>query len=169
MSIVLLTALIAGYIVYDTSKDVEIEMDMQAMAVSAFSSKATTSQAVLEVAAPNNPETTTLKTTKKLNGNYILSGVNGKNITTDTYTLLVTDTKISGRICNSFFGEYVLKGNVVEASPLASTKMACLGDPGEYENIFFRLISSKPVFENRDEQMTLTAGNTSMVFKHVYE
>ncbi len=169
MSIVLLTALIAGYIVYDTSKDVETEMDMQAMAVGAFSSKATTSQTILEVAEKKNPETGEPKINKKLNGNYILSGVNGKNITTDMYTLLVTDTKISGRICNSFFGEYVLTGNVVEASPLASTKMACPGDPGEYENIFFRLISAKPVFENRDGQMTLTAGNTSMVFKHVYE
>lgn len=171
MSIVLLTALIAGYIVYDTSKDVGVEIDKQAQTANVIWNRATTTSVVTEVSDTEKPETVKGITTKKnINGNYILVEVNGKKVEGgDKYTLLVTDTKISGRICNSFSGGYTLAGNVLVAGPLGSTKMACGGEAGIYENIFFGMITTKPTFENMNDKMILTSGGDKVVFEHVYE
>mgnify|MGYP001559244649 CR=1 FL=1 len=171
VSIVLITALIAGYIVYDTSKDVGIEMDRQMQTAGAIWNKATATPVVVESSDTEKPAQTQGETLKKTpNGNYVITQVNGKRVGDDSkYTLLITDTKISGRICNSFSGSYSLSGNIIVSGPLASTKMACIGEAGDYENIFFLAITSKPAFQDQNDQMTLTGGGNILVFKHIYE
>jgi heat shock protein HslJ len=173
ITIVLLTALIAGYIVYDTSKEVGTEMDKQAQTASAVWNKASSAGIPIksqEVQKPTEDGNDVAPASKTPKGNYILSSVNGQSVEGgDKYTLLVTESKLSGRICNSFSGSYTTDGSNIEAGPLAATKMACIGEAGTFEEIFFKVIGSNPVFINQEGQMTMASGVNTIVFTHVYE
>jgi putative lipoprotein len=171
ITIVLLTALIAGYVVYDTSKDVGIEMDKQAQAASAVWSKASSTGVSIKTDETQKPIDEAVSLVRKdPKGNYILSSVNGQVVEVgDRYTLLITGSKLSGRICNSFSGGYTTKGSNIEVGPLATTKMACIGEAGTFEEIFFKVIGSNPKFVNQEGQMTLMSGTDTLVFTHVYE
>jgi heat shock protein HslJ len=171
IAIVLITALIAGYVVYDTSKDVVIEMDKQSQAAGAVWSKASSTGVSVKADETQKPIDESVSLIRKdPKGNYILSSVNGQVVEGgDRYTLTIIESKLSGRICNSFSGSYTTKGSNIEVGPLGTTKMACAGETGIFEGIFFKVIGSNPKFVNQEGQMTLTAGTDTLVFTHVYE
>jgi heat shock protein HslJ len=171
IAIVLLTALIAGYVVYDTAQDVGIEIDRQSQTASVLRNKATSTAETLKN-QKENIETTDKAETNIPNprGSYILSEVNRKKVEDEYgHTLLVTSTKISGRICNLFSGTYTVSKDSLAVGPLAASKMACQGEVGIYEQVFFKIINSSPTFVNKEGQMTLTSGPDTIVFTHVYE
>jgi heat shock protein HslJ len=171
IAVIMLTALIAGYVIYDTSRDVGVQIDGQLQTASVARNSATSVQ-VVSLKKEENKDMATVSedTVKSPKGNYILSEVNGQKIENGySYTLLITNTKISGRICNSFSGAYKINKDTISVAQLSASKMACQGEAGLYEEIFFKVINSSPTFVNKEGQMTLGFGADNLVFIHVYE
>lgn len=71
--------------------------------------------------------------------------------------------------CNSYFGQYEIKGDGIAFSPLAMTEMACI-DPGvmEQEMEYLRLLSETAFFELRDDNLVLKQeGQEHLQFKRI--
>lgn len=67
--------------------------------------------------------------------------------------------------CNAFSGTYILKNNEISFSPIVSTKMFC---PGlEYENAFFKALSTANHYYIKDDTLSLTEGKILRVAKFI--
>jgi heat shock protein HslJ len=67
--------------------------------------------------------------------------------------------------CNAFSGTYILKNNEISFGPLVSTKMFCPGI--EYENDFFKALSTANHYYIKDDTLSLTGGKVLRVAKFI--
>lgn len=51
------------------------------------------------------------------------------------------DSRVHGRCCNSYFGSFTLKGNVLSFSKMGSTKMLCQGIINDIEMAYHQALS----------------------------
>ncbi|MGN6532426.1 MAG: META domain-containing protein [Ginsengibacter sp.] len=67
--------------------------------------------------------------------------------------------------CNAFSGTYVLKNNEIAFSSFVSTKIFCPGI--EYENAFFKALSTANHYYLKDDTLSLTEGRILRVAKFI--
>jgi heat shock protein HslJ len=83
-------------------------------------------------------------------------------------TLAFKDGQAAGFAgCNNYFGSYKLSGDGVTFGPLASTKKACEGDPGQREMEFLTALGRVTSFRIERNQLTLLDSDKKMVMLFV--
>ena len=82
----------------------------------------------------------------------------------DTSINFGSDGQINGNVgCNSFGGEYKVKGGKIEFGPLASTLMGCMDQIGEQESAVFGVFADTVSFELVGNTLTVTSADGSSV------
>ena len=120
----------------------------------------------------NSPSTATLVKTPLQETHWTLVELMGKPIADtpehkEMYLILHKDQyRIEGNGgCNAFSGTYALKNNEISFGPLVSTKVFC---PAlEYENEFFKTLSTANHFYIKDDTLSLMQGKILRVAKFV--
>lgn len=65
-------------------------------------------------------------------------------------------SRIHGKCCNSYFGTFTLKGNVVTFDRVGATKMLCIGVIGDIERLYHSLLAVP---------LTITVDESTLVLK----
>ncbi len=117
-------------------------------------------------------DTGTLVNTPLQETHWTLVELMGKPITDtperkEMYLILRKDqNRVEGNGgCNAFSGTYVLKNNEISFGPLVSTKMFCPAI--EYENNFFKGLSSANHYYIKEDTLSLTEGKILRVAKFI--
>jgi len=88
-------------------------------------------------------------------------------------TLQFEDGQVRGSSgCNTYFGEYQLKGNDISFGQLASTEMACLDPDGimEQEQDYLSFLSEVVAYSVESDQLILKkAGQDQLIFVRAVE
>jgi len=95
----------------------------------------------------------------------IESGDKSIDVPTDVVATLVFDKKTSrihGRCCNSYFGAFVLAGNVLTFDKMGATKMLCMGLIGDIESLYHSLLAA-PQIATVDESMLILKSDKGTV------
>jgi heat shock protein HslJ len=74
------------------------------------------------------------------------------------------DGQLAGNVgCNSFGGEYKMKGDKIEFGPIMSTLMACMDTIGDQESATFAVFANTVPFALTGDTLTITSADGSMV------
>lgn len=81
----------------------------------------------------------------------------------------ITEGRVSGTTgCNRFSGPIKADTGYVSFGPLATTRMACMGDVGTFEQQFLAEMNTPFTYKTAEGKLTLLrAGKPVMVFKKV--
>lgn len=86
--------------------------------------------------------------------------VDGEFLTPDSSFAATLDLgaegAFSGKVCNSYRGEFTTEGNRISFGPAAMTMMMCPGAVGEFEPIFHALLSASTQFEMVGNELTFS-------------
>ena len=74
------------------------------------------------------------------------------------------DSRVNGRCCNSYFGSFELKGNVVTFSNMGSTKMMCHGIIGEIETLYHSMLAAPQTISINTKKMVLKSDKGTLYF-----
>lgn len=173
-TVVLVTLVITGYIVYKSrlENDTSLE-DGSSWTASVVKSKPDPNIPVLvsTLSGSSSPKTIIKKPENKnklnLNGTqYRLIEFNNSRVSLEKpYTILFNNGNISGRICNTYNGEYSINSNKLYATKIISTKMACVGEAQTLEDSLFKLVNEGALITQDREFLTLqSASGSTMVF-----
>jgi len=69
--------------------------------------------------------------------------------------------------CNSGSSTVSAAAGRMLLSPLATTRRACAGPLGDFENRYFRLLGNRPAYRVEGEILVITAGDDSARFRRV--
>ncbi|MGN6278215.1 MAG: META domain-containing protein [Sphingomonas sp.] len=110
----------------------------------------------------------TSATPPKLAGtSWSIANINGAPPTATRATeVRFSEDRISGNAgCNSFGGGYTIAGDVMTATQVISTKMACVGDSMDQESAFFKILGQPMTMTWQDDgSLTLSddAGSATL-------
>lgn len=159
-----------GFVIYNAAKDVDAVYDSVDLASVPTRTSGTSAESnrTSKTENPVKPIEQNINTVKSnaLEGSYKLIDVQGKKVLSEkVYTLVISTDRIIGQICNSYNAEYTATKNSLVVDGLISTKMACLDESGEYENIVFEILRNKPTFAVKNGVLRLSNGNKNVLFK----
>ena len=97
-----------------------------------------------------------------LDGSYRLVSIDGRAVI-DNPTLVIEGQRLSGKgSCNSFSGENKAAWPALDASPLATTRRACINDNGE--TAYFRALDQATLATLTEHGVDLTGPEHSLRF-----
>ena len=105
--------------------------------------------------------------TADLTGEWRLVKLNGADPLPGTNLTLVFDgEKVSGSGgCNSYFGEYSVKGDKITFKDLGMTLMACLdAQANQQETDYFNALGQVEFYQVTQDSLTLTGQNVTLEF-----
>lgn len=102
----------------------------------------------------------------KLEGNYKIKTISESEIADYnlTISLKALNQEVSGFAgCNRFFGNYILKDNLIKFQPLASTKIMCENSKNKIETQLLDALTSITSFSLKENELILKADTTTLI------
>lgn len=90
------------------------------------------------------------------------------DVPADEEATLVFDqqaSRVYGRCCNSYFGTFELKGNIVTFDKMGATKMMCMGAIGDIERIYHALLANPQTITVDESTLVLKSDQGTITFK----
>lgn len=104
------------------------------------------------------------------NRSFVLTTVDGQSITAPDGMKpginFSADLRVTGVMCNRFFGQGTLKGNVLSVPRMASTRMMC-SDPrlNQWEMTIGKMLAAGATVRLEQNTLTLEGASHSLVYR----
>lgn len=99
---------------------------------------------------------------------YVLTQVDGKDFASEreVFVQFGEDHALSGAVCNRFSGVYEMRGSIIKAENLASTRMLCPdGNLSTLENTFFRHLRDGVSVTVREDSLEMRRDDSIWIFR----
>ena len=93
------------------------------------------------------------------NGTWSIITYNNQEISKSSYTMQIDGNRISGKICNSFGGDFTVNDNLLKTSKMMGTLMACSPNVMEIEGGIMTALNSGVIVTMDGKNLTMTSSS----------